>query len=428
MPPADAAAARALAEALHDCEARLAARLAALDPPALTSAQTARAARLGGLRAQLDQQRAARDNALAAARAHLAGVELLGAGHGPARLDVRQRDSLRHALAAHRAWCDEQARRLGVTPATRAVQEALARLEVECAQAAAVARRASDLAAALAVAEQTAATAAAAVDAAWARAQEAVAELPAQDRPDPLVTADAAPSPAADATTGARVRALAAALRERLLALDLDGARRELAEIARAQGQTQAALEHLERARTAAMARLASLLAEVGLAADAPLAAVRAALPALDDPALPETEVLERERAALLTELGALRARAAALEAEWHLAGVALDPAACEAAYAAAVRQRAVKQQAARIVARARVDLVERVLPSTEYNLRLLLPQLTAQRYHDGSWPRRSSRAARRTSSRWRCGWRSRWPPCRRSVAPRPGSSSWTSR
>jgi DNA repair exonuclease SbcCD ATPase subunit len=383
VPPTDAAAARALVEALREFEARLTARLAALDPPVLTRAQTERAARLGSLRAQLDQQRAARDNALATARAHLAAAEPLGVGDASGTLGGEQCESLRRAVAAYRAQCDEQARRLGVAPTTRAVQEALARLEVERAQAAAVTRRVPELAAALAVAEQTEATAAAARDAAWARARAALAELSAEDRPAALGAPDAAAPPAADEATGARVRALAAALRERLLALDLDGARRELAEIARAQGQAQAALEHLEQARADATARLASLLAEVGLAADAPLAAVRAALPALDDPTLPEAETLERERVALLTELGALRARAEAVEAEWRLAGVALDLAACEAAYAAAVRQRAVKQQATRIVARARVALVERVLPSTEYNLRLLLPQLTAQRYHD---------------------------------------------
>jgi exonuclease SbcC len=106
-------------------------------------------------------------------------------------------------------------------------------------------------------------------------------------------------------------------------------------------------------------------------------------LPELVDPHLPDESTLEQRRFALREELGRLRARQEQLESEWGLANLPLDVASCEAELTAAIRERAVKQQAARIVALARGSMVGRVLPTTEHNLRLLLPRLTAQRYHD---------------------------------------------
>jgi len=399
--PADHTAARLLAQQLAGLATRFDAQLAALEPHTLAAAQAAHREQLGHARAQLGEQRAARAAALDtararfaiwAARAQTAPSELPAASAADAEavpldaqaqdpLEPAHREPLRRAVDAWRARCAAAGRRLGVAPTPLDVQAALARLAAEREQAAAEAQRVTECAAALAIAEGDAAAATAALATARTAAQDALAALAPDDAP-PSAFAPMTPLAPDEAAQG-RIRELAAALRDRLVALDAPAARRELDAVARAQGQVQAEIAHAEQALAAASTRLATRLAEVGLSVEASPAELRAALPALADPALPDVESLERERDTLLTELGALRAQVAALEQEFHLAGVALDLAACEAAYQEAVHQRDVKQYTSRIVALARSNLVGRVLPSTEHNLRLLLPQLTAQRYHD---------------------------------------------
>jgi exonuclease SbcC len=96
-------------------------------------------------------------------------------------------------------------------------------------------------------------------------------------------------------------------------------------------------------------------------------------------------EALGARRDALLAELGALRNRQAALEAQWGLADTPLDPAACEAEAAALRRDLAVRARAMGIVTTARDRLVQRVLPNTVRHMQLLLPLLTADRYRDAA-------------------------------------------
>jgi len=63
--------------------------------------------------------------------------------------------------------------------------------------------------------------------------------------------------------------------------------------------------------------------------------------------------------------------------------GTELDVATCEADLAARTQEVRVKQMAARIVEGVRNRMIMKVLPKTEENMRLLLPQLTMGRYRD---------------------------------------------
>lgn len=95
------------------------------------------------------------------------------------------------------------------------------------------------------------------------------------------------------------------------------------------------------------------------------------------------SELLAR-RDRLLQELGALGAELRRLEgAHPGLAGAELDERACAAELAALERDRAVRRLALELIEETRRRTLERVLPRTEQNLCLLLPQLTAGRYHD---------------------------------------------
>ena len=137
--------------------------------------------------------------------------------------------------------------------------------------------------------------------------------------------------------------------------------------------------------RAAACERAArALLAERGPGmAEAGAEAGEGRWPPLDEVEPSAEGALRARRDEFLAELGAVRQRIAALEDRWQLAGVPLDPAACQEEAERLARDLAVRRLAAEIVAGARERLVQRVLPSTERNLRLLLPQLTNQRYRD---------------------------------------------
>jgi DNA repair exonuclease SbcCD ATPase subunit len=185
----------------------------------------------------------------------------------------------------------------------------------------------------------------------------------------------------------ADIAALLAALAQELeaqsipLPLTTDG-ERALAVVERALGEAAARETLARREADARRAAVRAMLTALGLPAPAELsvATIAPLLPAVaEDPA--ETAALAARRDTLLTELGALRARRAALERQWSLAETPLDRAACEAA--ALRHEHAVRTRAAAIVAAARERLVEQVLPDTVRHLQLLLPLLTDGRYRD---------------------------------------------
>ncbi|HZU07682.1 MAG TPA: AAA family ATPase [Chloroflexota bacterium] len=190
---------------------------------------------------------------------------------------------------------------------------------------------------------------------------------------------------AALAAAAADAAALLAALAQELEALSpTSDSERALAAVERALGEA-VARETLARHEAAARrAAVRAMLTSLGLPAPAELsvATIAPLLPAVtDDPAA--AAALAARRDALLTELGALRARRAALERQWSLATTPLDRVACEAEAAALRHELAVRTRAAAIVAAARERLVERVLPDTVRHLQLLLPLLTDGRYRD---------------------------------------------
>jgi DNA repair exonuclease SbcCD ATPase subunit len=106
-----------------------------------------------------------------------------------------------------------------------------------------------------------------------------------------------------------------------------------------------------------------------------------ATLPELDEKNLPDERVLTEGREALLGDISHLKAAQRELETQLDLVGVPLDLAQQDAALATLVRTREIKKRATRIITTARTRMIDRVLPGTEQNLRLLLPGLTAERY-----------------------------------------------
>jgi exonuclease SbcC len=118
-------------------------------------------------------------------------------------------------------------------------------------------------------------------------------------------------------------------------------------------------------------------------AADLEHDALLVPLPELGDEALPIEDFLVDERVSLLGSIAHLKAARHELETQFDLAGVPLDLAEQEAALAQLIRKREVKKRATGIIATARLRMIDRVLPGTEQNLRLLLPSLTAERYMD---------------------------------------------
>jgi DNA repair exonuclease SbcCD ATPase subunit len=123
-------------------------------------------------------------------------------------------------------------------------------------------------------------------------------------------------------------------------------------------------------------------------AAEQALAQVRAALAgqAARPTSLPEdsreAEAAER-LAGLEAELRELQARGRYLSELLPAGQGLLDAEACEGEHREAVRQLELKRHASVILAEARRRIVDRVLPETERNMKLILPMLTAGRYHD---------------------------------------------
>ncbi|MCC6180110.1 MAG: AAA family ATPase [Chloroflexi bacterium] len=202
------------------------------------------------------------------------------------------------------------------------------------------------------------------------------------------VTPDASSSMALTPATESRDAAsLVASLHAARVALDEDGtrARRDaaLGDAADARARAGALRADQQQADEA----IAGQLRTLGLM---PLAeptpdALCLVLPEIDDPALPDLDVLESERRRLDGIIGGLDAERQRLEGQWGLAGADLDTAACRAELERLTREKAIKLRATRIVQQARSNLIGRVLPSTEHNLRLLLPQVTTQRYRDAT-------------------------------------------
>lgn len=175
-------------------------------------------------------------------------------------------------------------------------------------------------------------------------------------------------------------RLLASELRE----LDEPGTRAERDEITGELAGIQTHRRHLNEQITGQWQVIRSELAGVRvLVPSCDREAITGALPEVSDPRLPTEDELVAERADVVLRIRQLNAQGRDLEGSLGLSSVELDLQETEAELERAVRDREVKRRATTIISMARSRMVSRVLPSTEQNLRLLLPQLTAQRYFD---------------------------------------------
>lgn len=136
--------------------------------------------------------------------------------------------------------------------------------------------------------------------------------------------------------------------------VDIDDA---LAAAVRAAGAAQHAVEYARRAGPPGGARVAARLDS-------------------DDPALHELETAERQ-------IHDLRSRGRYLAETLGVEPGSLDARLCREELERAERDLETKRHASVIVVEARKRIVERVLPETERNMKLILPLLTAGRYHD---------------------------------------------
>jgi exonuclease SbcC len=145
------------------------------------------------------------------------------------------------------------------------------------------------------------------------------------------------------------------------------GAEREVGELRAALGMPADAdtTEELARAHHA-----------LGVAHHAWVAATRELETWRDGAATPEVREWE-------LELVAPESEARSLSLALGVAPGALDEEECERERDRTARALAVKREATLILAEARKRIVERVLPDTERNMKLLLPSLTSGRYHD---------------------------------------------
>ncbi|MCC6178650.1 MAG: hypothetical protein IT305_25370 [Chloroflexi bacterium] len=170
-------------------------------------------------------------------------------------------------------------------------------------------------------------------------------------------------------------------------ALDETGTRRRRDDVlaATANARSRASTHQAEQARTHDI--IAGQLRAVGQDASVEpnREVLSLVLPDLDDPGLSDLDVLEAERRRLDGVIGGLGAEQQRLEGQWGLTGVELDAQECHSELERLKRDKAVKERATRIIRTARANLIGRVLPSTEHNLRLLLPHLTTQRYRDAT-------------------------------------------
>jgi DNA repair exonuclease SbcCD ATPase subunit len=120
-------------------------------------------------------------------------------------------------------------------------------------------------------------------------------------------------------------------------------------------------------------------------------------------PALPEhhpelAAVADRDDAGWETELqrreDAVRANRSDRMAAAHTLGIGEDPldwAAEQNVLAQAERDLAIKRRAGEIVAHTRQSIVNRVMPLTMQNMRLILPLVTEGRYQDAEWDEQSN-------------------------------------
>ncbi len=193
-----------------------------------------------------------------------------------------------------------------------------------------------------------------------------------------------------DRSSGQSLNMAGTLLRERVAqarsAIDTSGIDRNIEQLHQTLGAEQQAAGTRERMRAQVRDELNSLLARRSIPAGASLTAVKSAWPRFgvtesrDLDAATQHERDATERVSRLAE----RARVLAQQLGLNQSDFAdVDLAACEEELQRARHDHVIAGRARQAIQRARQQVVQRVLPVTERNMRLILPLLTAGRYHD---------------------------------------------
>ena len=179
-----------------------------------------------------------------------------------------------------------------------------------------------------------------------------------------------------------------AALLERiegeLQSADEAGTRRRSEEASRQLGEEQNRHRNAESAIASAQGRIVDLLRSHGFQPPESITAagVRRAFPLVSQVNADEASSLKGQLEELLGQIGALEIEMVKLRQRLGVEPQELELEACRGEVEQRERQRGVRDCATRILNSARERMVRKVLPNTERNMTLILPLLTANRYH----------------------------------------------
>lgn len=179
--------------------------------------------------------------------------------------------------------------------------------------------------------------------------------------------------------------ALGQRLEEELGTADEKGTQGRNAELHRQLGEEETRQGNAQSAIASAQARIGDLLASQGVVAPQPLTAagVEQAYPLVLQVDPQEALPLREEQEQLVRHIGALEAKIGELRQRLYIEPQELDLEECRRQVRERERQKRLKEYATRILNTARDRMVRKVLPNTERNMALILPLLTAQRYHE---------------------------------------------
>ncbi len=206
-----------------------------------------------------------------------------------------------------------------------------------------------------------------AAEAAWQRFSAAVPDL-ARPRPD---LAEAA------------LAAVTAAYQQRMAQVDAVGVRQRLDHAHVRQGEIKRALDEQAGRIAALRDDIAHLAAAQGIQADPIPTALRAALPELAVLTPEEAASAAQQVRELEIQIASARQRRMEMAAELGIPPEPLDRATCAEEADRLARDLRVREVAVHIAKTTRNHMIQKVLPQTTNNMRLLLPLLTMDRYRD---------------------------------------------
>lgn len=181
------------------------------------------------------------------------------------------------------------------------------------------------------------------------------------------------------------LREVRAALESRLAELDEPSAKRDLEQALHEKGTLAQNLQTLQSQRADAEAAIRDLLTARGLPQPASytIADIAAVWPLMQAVTAADKDHLAARHEFARNRLFAARDREHRLSEELEHAGAQLNVEECERQVHELADERDVCQRAAGLIQEVRERIARQVLPTTERNMQLLLPELTARRYFD---------------------------------------------